>query len=161
MGKPKSVDEVRRRLRDLVHKHRKTYIKNNLSYHPSTCGLVGMGLYPDCSGCDPRHDMCKNKSKYDLYGGVDEIVAQFEADIKNPDKLLREYRDVALLLWVLGAFDSNQDTERHLDSALVSDPKPAATFEFKAAINIPETRGPVDRPSWLHPLLPNFMRKKS
>jgi hypothetical protein len=35
----------------------------------------------------------------------EELAQQFADQLRNPEILLREYRDVTVFLWVLGAFD--------------------------------------------------------
>jgi hypothetical protein len=43
-----------------------------------------------------------------------ELATQFAQDLRNPAILQREYRDVLVLLWVLGGYDGEGNVERVL-----------------------------------------------
>lgn len=41
----------------------------------------------------------------------EELAKQFADQLRNPEILLREYRDITVFLWCLGAFDKQQVNE--------------------------------------------------
>jgi hypothetical protein len=52
----------------------------------------------------------------------EELYLEFHARMKNPEILLREYKDITTLLWVLGEFDRlNEETPWQQESPGTSD----------------------------------------
>lgn len=71
-----------------------------------------------CSGCgSPNSDKCLKESKFEPILTKDELARQFADQLRNPEVLLREYRDIIVFLWVLGAFDKQKRT---VDEHIVS-----------------------------------------
>lgn len=62
-----------------------------------------------CTNCgSPNADNCLKEDKFVPLFTKEELAQQFADQIRNPDVLLREYRDVTVFLWVLGAFDKQK-----------------------------------------------------
>jgi hypothetical protein len=65
-----------------------------------------------CTNCgSPSADRCIRKDKFVPVFTKEELAQQFADQLRNPEILLREYRDVTVFLWVLGAFDKQQVNE--------------------------------------------------
>ena len=60
-----------------------------------------------CGTQDPDH--CSNHALFEPKKPRNEVIQDFSADIKNPQIMLREYRDIAALLWTLGQFDEDEE----------------------------------------------------
>jgi hypothetical protein len=69
---------------------------------------------------------------------MEKMKQEFREDINNPAKLIRDYRDVAMLLWVLGLLDERDNSipveDRIVDEALKMG-EPAR--ELRIALNFP------------------------
>ena len=48
----------------------------------------------------------------------EELALAFREDICNTQRMLRDYRDIAVLLWCLGQFDSESQYEQTKESLL-------------------------------------------
>lgn len=65
-----------------------------------------------CSGCE-SHDpnKCLRPDKFKPMYSKEELATQFAEELRDPGVLLRDYRDVVVFFWVLGAFDEDQVDE--------------------------------------------------
>ena len=101
----KSLEEVISRLNELVKRHCRKYIKRNLRPCPYNCKVAQWdGRKVTCCGrlsTDP--DKCFRPEKFVPVYTKDELYNQFKQDLKDPEILVREYRDIAMLMWVAGA----------------------------------------------------------
>ena len=62
-----------------------------------------------CTLCGAKQgEECKRDTAFMPRHSREAIHALFKADINNPQKLVRDYRDVAFLLWALGLLDSDK-----------------------------------------------------
>ena len=111
--KMKTQEEILARLKELVQRSRKRYIKNHMKPKGSNCAYV---IYDEeldsyrCTKCgtlDP--DQCMNHELFSPKKTREEVVQEFAVDIKNPQILLRDYRAEAALLWTLGQFPEGED----------------------------------------------------
>jgi hypothetical protein len=59
-----------------------------------------------CKSKDP--DSCKDHDLFQPKYTKEELLEGFREEIKDPQILPREYRDVAVLLWVLGMLDGEE-----------------------------------------------------
>lgn len=72
-----------------------------------------------CGNCGSRNpEQCSKDSAFVPLFGKEELAQQFADQLRNPEVLLREYRDVTVFLWVLGAFDKQSKV---IDEKIVSD----------------------------------------
>ena len=110
----KTPVEVAERLRDLLQRSRKRYVRNRLKPKGQNCAHV---IYDEaldtyrCTRCgttDP--DRCLNVTQFEPLRTKDELNEKFREDIKNPQILLREYRAEAALLWVLGQMPEPEES---------------------------------------------------
>ena len=117
--KMKTQEEVLIRLKELIQRSRKRYIKNHTKPKGSNCAYV---VYDDeadqyrCTKCgttDP--DRCLNQEMFQPKRNREELAKDFADEVKNPQILLREYRAEAALLWVLGQFSDDDDETPVID----------------------------------------------
>lgn len=110
--KPKTPAEILTKLRDTVHKHRKKFVKKHSVCKPENCaGSVANpdGTFSPCAFCRAAPgDPCANENAFLPRFNRDALNGMFKADINNPQKLVRDYRDVAFLLWALGLLDGDR-----------------------------------------------------
>lgn len=121
--KVKSPREILDKLRTLTHNHQKRYFKKHLYPSPVNCKgapVHGADVSP-CSKCKAIEGQpCQAREQFAPRFTKAELSQMFRDDIKNHQKLLREYRDVAMLLWCLGQFDQPQDPS--VQTQTVDDP---------------------------------------
>jgi hypothetical protein len=117
--KLKSPEEIIARARELVHRHRRRFLSRNLRPCPENCtkaDMMGRKIV-GCSGCD-SHDpsKCLRPDKFQPMYTKEELAKQFAEELRDPGVLLRDYRDVVVFFWILGAFDE----EKRVDEEIVS-----------------------------------------
>jgi hypothetical protein len=116
---PKSLEEIVAAARDTVKRHRRRFLQRSLRPCPENCkGQSTLGREViGCTNCgSPSGDKCVRESKFVPLYTKEELARQFADQLRNPEILLREYRDVTVFLWVLGAFDKQTKV---LDEAIV------------------------------------------
>ncbi len=110
--KLKSLDEVIVRFRELVHRHRRRFLKRNLRPCPLNCKfaeVVGREVV-GCGNCGSRNpEFCKRQEQFIPLFSKEELSEQFRRALRNPKTLLKDYRDLVVFLWVTGQFDSNEE----------------------------------------------------
>lgn len=110
---PKPPEEIITAAKETIHRHRRRYLQRNLRACPENCkraDLVGSRVV-GCAGCgSPNAASCVDEKKFEPQFSKDELARQFAQLIRNPEALLRDYRDVTVFLWVLGAFDKQKRT---------------------------------------------------
>jgi len=117
--KLKALEEIIAAARETIHRHRRRFLQRNLRPCPENCKGVSM-LGREIIGCtncgSPSGDKCIRESEFVPVFTKEELAQQFADQLRNPEILLREYRDVTVFLWVLGAFDKQKKT---LDETIV------------------------------------------
>jgi|GEM_PF-4776919 len=117
--KLKSPEDIIARARDIISRHRRRFLSRNLRPCPENCNMADtMGRkVVGCSGCE-SHDpnKCLRPDKFKPMYSKEELAAQFAAELRDPGVLLRDYRDVVVFFWVLGAFDE----EKRVDEEIVA-----------------------------------------
>lgn len=110
------------RLRELLQRHRKRYIKTRLKPKGANCVHK---VWDDekkewfCAGCGSKDpEVCLNPVCFEPELTKEELAAAFHEDICNTQRMLRDYRDIAALLWVLGQFDPESDYEQTKEGVL-------------------------------------------
>ena len=115
----KSLEEIITAARETIHRHRRRFLQRSLRPCPENCkgaSMVGHKVV-GCTNCgSPNADTCIKDSKFVPLFTKEELAQQFADQLRNPEVLLREYRDVTVFLWVLGAFDKQKKT---LDETIV------------------------------------------
>jgi hypothetical protein len=108
---PKSLREIVENCQTMIHRYRRRWLKKNLRPCPDNCKLadvIGRRVI-GCEGCGVRNpDQCILPKKFEPLYTKEELYQQFRERIRNPEILLRDYRDIAALLWVLGGFDTEE-----------------------------------------------------
>jgi len=62
-----------------------------------------------CVNCgSPNGERCIKEDKFVPLFTKEELAKQFADQLRDPEILLREYRDVTVFLWVLGAFNKQE-----------------------------------------------------
>jgi hypothetical protein len=115
----KNLEEIIAAARETIHRHRRRFLQRNLRPCPENCqgaSMVGHKVV-GCTNCgSPNTDSCIKEDKFVPLFTKEELAQQFADQLRNPDVLLREYRDITVFLWVLGAFDKQSKT---LDETIV------------------------------------------
>jgi len=116
---PKALEEIIAAARETIHRHRRRFLQRSLRPCPENCkgaSMLGREII-GCTNCgSPSADRCIRKDKFVPVFTKEELAQQFADQLRNPEILLREYRDVTVFLWVLGAFDKQKKT---LDETIV------------------------------------------
>lgn len=116
----KSLEEIIAAAKETIHRHRRRFLKQNLRPCPTNCkgaSMVGHKVV-GCTQCGSTNpDVCLKDNKFVPLFTKEELAQQFADQLRNPEVLLREYRDVTVFLWVLGAFDKQKKV---LDEHIVS-----------------------------------------
>jgi hypothetical protein len=117
--KLKSLEDILAAARETIHRHRRRFLQRNLRPCPENCkgaSMVGHKVV-GCTNCgSPNASNCIKEDKFVPLFTKEELAQQFADQLRNPEVLLREYRDVTVFLWVLGAFDKQKRT---LDETIV------------------------------------------
>lgn len=115
----KALEEIIAAARETIHRHRRRFLQRCLRPCPENCkgaSMVGHKVV-GCTNCgSPNADQCIKDNKFVPLFTKEELAQQFADQLRNPEVLLREYRDVTVFLWVLGAFDKQKKT---LDETIV------------------------------------------
>ena len=110
----KSAEEIMAQLAELVHRHRRRYIRKLTRPCPNNCAyatLAGNKVTgcQRCNSSNPEH--CRAESLFVTVETKEEVAQQFQQDLRDPNVLRHDYRDVMTLLWVLGQFDGEAPEE--------------------------------------------------
>lgn len=109
----KSLDEIITAAKETIKRHRRRFLQRNLRPCPVNCkgaSMLGHKVV-GCTNCgSPNAENCIKENKFVPLFTKEELAQQFADQLRDPDVLLREYRDVTVFLWVLGAFDKQKKT---------------------------------------------------
>jgi len=137
----KTSKEILASIRELTHRHWKRWLKAQ-SKIVDVCKHA-RSPQSRCSNCNPiPGSPCAVPESFELVATEKlRLKESFSDDINNPAKLIRDYRDVAMLLWVLGLLDERDTTipveERVVDEALRLASEAVKPTELKIAMNFP------------------------
>jgi hypothetical protein len=116
----KSKEEIVAQMSELIHRHRRRYIKKHTRPCPINCqfaSVVRKGV-TGCSKCDSSNpESCRQETYFRPIATKEQIAEEFALDIRDPQILQHDYRDLLVLLWVLGQFDGEQPDEQVIASA--------------------------------------------
>ena len=111
----KSREEIVEQFREIVHRHRRRFLRKNLRPCPENCQYADMthrGV-TGCHGCRSNNrEICFNERRFVPDMSKEELDLQFREDIRDPEVQARDYRDIMVLLWVLGESDHDQVPEQ-------------------------------------------------
>lgn len=111
--KPK--EEIVERIQDLIKRHRRKYMNKLMRPCPENCkqAVFERNRVSGCSGCHSRNPESCNQSAYFVpVEDKQKLYEEFSDMLRNREVLMRDYRDIAVLLWVIGAFDEETPDER-------------------------------------------------
>jgi hypothetical protein len=116
----KSPEEIWKKCWELVKRHRRRFIQSNSRPCPWNCAKAEVSSKHEvvgCRGCGSRNpEFCKNHALFHPLFTKKELVTQFKEKLKDPQTLLREYRDLVVFFWCLNMFDMET-----LDGKKISD----------------------------------------
>jgi hypothetical protein len=131
----KGLEEIIAAARETIHRHRRRFLQRNLRPCPQNCkgaSMLGHKVV-GCTNCgSPNADTCIKEKKFVPLFTKEELAQQFADQLRDPEVLLREYRDVTVFLWVLGAFDKQTKT---LDETIVEKVEQSGNKAKKMAAN--------------------------
>lgn len=131
----KALEEIIAAARETIHRHRRRFLQRSLRPCPQNCkgaSMLGREIV-GCTNCgSPSADKCVKESKFVPVYTKEELAQQFADQLRNPEILLREYRDITVFLWVLGAFDKQKKT---LDETIVEKVEQSGDKVKKMAAN--------------------------
>lgn len=113
----KSPQEIWKKCWELVRRHRRRFIQSNLKPCPWNCKKAEVTSGHEvagCRGCGSKNpDFCKNTGVFMPLFTKEELAEQFKRRLKDPQTLLKEYRDLVVFFWCLKIFDMESlDKER-------------------------------------------------
>src|SRR5271157_3975675 len=115
----KTLEEIVAAARDTIRRYRRRFLQRSLRPCPENCkgaSMLGHKVV-GCTNCgSPNGESCIKDSKFVPLFTKEELAQQFADQLRDPEILVREYRDVTVFLWVLGAFDKQKKT---LDETIV------------------------------------------
>jgi hypothetical protein len=112
--KLKSLEDIIARARDIISRHRRRFISRSLRPCPENCAMAEMmgRKITGCSGCDSIDpNKCIRPDKFKPVFSKEQLAEQFAQELRDPGVLLRDYRDVVVFYWILGAFDKERVDE--------------------------------------------------
>jgi hypothetical protein len=116
----KSKEEIVTQLSELIHRHRRRYIKKYMRPCPVNCqfaSVVRKGV-TGCGKCESSNpESCRQEAYFAPISTKDEVAEEFSLDIRDPKILQHDYRDILTLLWVLGQFDGETPREHVIANA--------------------------------------------
>lgn len=126
--RPKSPQEIVAAARDTIHRHRRKFLQRNIRPCPANCKAASMLGHKvvGCAGCGSSNpEQCLRPGRFEPLFTKEELARQFADLLRDPEVLLREYRDVTVFLWVLGAFDKQaKAVDEHIVSNVERHEKP-------------------------------------
>ena len=136
----KPLEEIIAAARDTIKRHRRRFLQRNLRPCPENCkgaSMLGHKVV-GCTNCgSPNAESCLKEKAFVPLFTKEELAQQFANQLRDPEVLLREYRDVTVFLWVLGAFDKQAKT---LDENIVEKVEQSGDKAKKMAANSGGTR---------------------
>lgn len=146
--KLKSLEEIIAAAKEMIHRHRRRFLQRNLRPCPLNCkgaDTIGRKVV-GCSNCASQNaEQCIKVSRFDPLFTKEELAEQFADQLRNPEILVREYRDIAVFLWVLGAFDKQAKTvDEHIVSKVEQREKPNSNV---VAAGVGDSRPAGNQPS--------------
>jgi hypothetical protein len=105
----KSVEEIIKKAREVISRHRSKYLKRGLRECPENCtfaDVVGGHRVTGCQKCGSHNpEQCKKPELFVPLNSKQELYKEFQSMLRDPEVLWREYRDIFVFYWVLGVFD--------------------------------------------------------
>lgn len=122
----KSKEEIVEQFKEIIHRHRRRFLRKNLRPCPENCQLaiVTSRGVQGCRGCESRNpEHCRAEQIFRPIATKEELYEQFKEDLRDPTVLRHDYRDIAVFLWVLGQFDGDEVPEAVMTNVEIRLPK--------------------------------------
>lgn len=117
----KSKEEIVRQLAEIIHRHRRRYLRKYTRPCPNNCAFATESAKKGITGCErcgsTNPEQCRMEQQFVPIETKEEVVERFKQDIRDPIILRHDFRDVMTLLWVLGQFDGEQPEEHVIATA--------------------------------------------
>lgn len=105
----KSLADIVAKAKEVVARHRRKFIKKFLRPCPQNCEfatMVGNDRVIGCKKCGSRNpEQCRQVENFVPINTKEELYAEFQTLLRDPEALWRDYRDIFVFYWVLGVFD--------------------------------------------------------
>ena len=90
----KSKEEIVEQLKELIHRHRRSFLRKNLRPCPENCTKAdvtarGVRGCPGCKSSNP--EQCRDERVFVAIATKDEVYEQFRQDVRDPDVLRHDY----------------------------------------------------------------------
>jgi hypothetical protein len=102
---PRTPGEIVGQLRELIHRHRRRYIRRFHRACPNNCVKAEFqgNRVSGCSGCHSTNpEQCHLPKAFVPVATKDELYKDFADDMHDIEVLRHDYRDLLVLMWVLG-----------------------------------------------------------
>jgi hypothetical protein len=109
----------------MIARHRRRFLQRNLRPCPYNCKMADMmgRKIIGCSGCESHNpNQCLKEQNFVPIATKDELIQQFKEEVRDPGILLRDYRDLVVFFWVLGAFDEEKQVNEDIVSKVEEKP---------------------------------------
>jgi hypothetical protein len=117
----KSAEEIVGQLAEIIHRHRRRYIRKYMRPCPVNCEFASESTKRGVTGCDrcgsTNPEQCRKETEFVSIETKEEVAERFKQDIRDPNILRHDFRDVMTLLWCLGQFDGEQPDEHVIAAA--------------------------------------------
>lgn len=104
----KSLAEIIAKAQEVIARHRRRFLKTATRPCPINCAMADVrgSRVMGCEGCGSKNpQQCKKDEVFKPLYTKAELYQQFQDILRDPETLWREYRDIFVFFWVLGAFD--------------------------------------------------------
>lgn len=139
----RSLEEIIAAARECVHRHRRRFLQRNTRPCPENCkgaSMVGKEVV-GCTNCgSPNANQCVQAGKFDPLFSKEELALKFADQLRDPEVLLREYRDVTVFFWVLGAFDKQK---KQINETIVEKVEQSED-RIRKMVTVPDRSSPDD-----------------
>lgn len=128
----KSLEEIIAAARETIHRHRRRFLQRNLRPCALNCkeAITAIGhKVVGCNGCGVSNpEQCLQPVKFKSLFTKEELAKQFADQLRNPEILLRDYRDITVFLFCLSAFDKQKkEIDEHIVAGVEQREKPKAS----------------------------------
>jgi hypothetical protein len=104
-----------------LFRHRRRYLRKNTRPCPNNCAFATISNKKGVTGCERcdsnNPENCRAEQMFVPIETKEEVAERFKQDLRDPNILRHEYRDVMTLLWVLGQFDGETPEEHVIATA--------------------------------------------
>ena len=110
----KPIAEVKAKLREMIHRAGNRYVEASRVPKPENCAhapKMGNKFMP-CTTCGAKPgEGCKIESQFQPRYTFGELKQMFKERLENREWLLRNHRDIAMLLWVLNQLTPQEEPD--------------------------------------------------